>query len=478
MATLTTSWKSYASASYSTGSATITFYLEAKYSSQSTANNTTDVQTRLRSAYTKGSSIAGAGYKFTCTYASTVSGSGIWYFSNETITSGSSTVTHNNDGSKTITIKATAYNKYWNFTKSLSASVSLPSIARYPVLSSGQNFTDESTSVKLTFTNPSKLYPIRCKIEAGGNSQLITRDYAKTVTSGTITLTDTEKETLRALCPNSKTLSVIETVCAMNGNTELSASYKSYTMTIVNANPTFSATYEDTNESTIAITGNNQILIQNQSTLQINVTDATAYKDATLSSIVAVINGVSYTGTLDGSSATFDIGTLNISQNTDAVITLTDSRGFTATQTLTLQIWDWKLPTANITLQRQNNYYAETDITVDANYSSLDNQNTIEIKTRYKKTSETTYSSYETLQDNVTSTLTLDNLYEWDVQVVVTDIFGSTTYNLTLDKGMPIIYFDRLQRSVGINCFPETDSILAVNGVEVLSYDVIDTWDD
>jgi hypothetical protein len=249
-------------------------------------------------------------------------------------------------------------------------------------------------------------------------------------------------------------------------------------LTIVNANPTFNASYEDTNASSIAITGNNQLLIQNQSTLQINVANATAYKYATLSSITAQINGVTYNGVLDGSNATIDIGSLNIAENTDAIVTLTDSRGYTATQTLNLQFLGWQLPTANITLQRQNNYYSQTDITVDANYSSLDGQNTINIYAMYKKTTDSTYSTAVILQDNVTATLNLDNLYEWDVQVVLTDRLGTTSYNLTVGKGMPIIYFDRLKRSVGINCFPETDSILAVNGVEVLSYDVIDTWND
>ena len=122
------------------------------------------------------------------------------------------------------------------------------------------------------------------------------------------------------------------------------------------------------------------------------------------------------------------------------------------------------MPTANITLQRQNNYYSQTDITVDANYSSLDGQNTINIYAMYKKTTDSTYSTAVILQDNVTATLNLDNLYEWDVQVVLTDRLGTTTYNLTVGKGMPIIYFDRLKRSVGINCFPNYDSSLEVNG--------------
>ncbi len=459
MATLTTEWKQQAKASFSTGSATVTFYLDAKYSSQSIANNTSNVQTRLTYNITKGTRIDGAGYKFTCTYCPTVSGSGVYTFigTDKTITSGGTTVTHNSDGTKTLTIKATAHNDYWNFTKTLSASVSLPTIPRFPEIISGQNFTDETDNVTITFTNPRKTNPIRLKLEAGGNPDLIIRDFGSTVTSGTITLTEAEKQTLRALIPNSNTLSVRETVRAMSGETPLSLSYKDYTMTIVNANPTFNASYEDTNASSIAITGDNQLLIQNQSTLQINVANATAYKYATLSSITATINGVTYNGVLDGSNATFDIGALNIAENTDAIVTLTDSRGNTSTQTLNLQFLGWQLPTANITLQRQNNFYSQTDITVDANYSSLDGQNTINIYAMYKKTTDSTYSTAVVLQDNVTATLNLDNLYEWDVQVVLTDRLGTTTYNLTVGKGMPIIYFDRLKRSVGINCFPNED---------------------
>lgn len=481
MATLTTSWATYATASYSTGPATVQFQLQARYTSQSIANNTTNVQTRLRSVYTKGSSIAGAGYKFTCTYASTVSGSGVWTFeNNEVITSGSSTVTHASDGTKTITIKATAHNDYWNFTKSLSASVTLPSIPRKANVTNAPNFTDEDNPT-ITYSNPAgnSVSSLQASIYLPDATTGLAyyRDISKTGTSYTFNLTAEERTRLRSNCTTAKSRAVRFYVKTVLGGTTYT-SYLEKTLTIVNANPTFTASYEDTNASTIAITGDNQLLIQNQSTLQINVANATAYKDATLSSISALINGVTYTATLSGSTATFNIGSLNISQNTDAVITLTDSRGYTATQTLTLQFLEWQLPTANITLQRQNNYYSETDITVNANYAGLNGSNTIDIKVRTKKQSASTYGAYTTLSDGVTSTLTLDNLYEWDVQVLLTDLFGSTTYNLTLDKGMPIIFFDRLQRSVGINCFPNTDSILAVNGVEVLTYDVIDTWND
>lgn len=464
MATLTTSWKQQAKASFSTGSATITFYLDAKYSSQSIANNTTNVQTRLTSAYTKGNSIAGAGYKFTCTYCSTVSGSGVWTFENETITSGGATVTHNSDGTKTLTIKATAHNDYWNFTKTLSASVTLPSIPRKATVTNAPNFTDLDNPT-ISYSNPAgnAVTTLQASIYMPDaiTGLALYRDISKTGTSYTFNLTEEERERLRTNCINSKSTAVRFYIRTVLGGTNYT-SYLERTLTITDANPTFNATYEDTNASTIAITGNNQLLIQNQSTLQINVANATAYKHATLSSISALINGTTYNGTISGNTATFNIGTLDISQNTEAAITLTDSRGYSTTNNLTLQIESWSLPTANITLARQNNYYSSTNITVDANYDSLDGQNTITIQVRYKKTSDLNYGAWQSLQDNVTSTLTLDNLYEWDVQVQVTDLLGSTTYNLTVDKGMPIIFFDRLRRSVGVNCFPNNNESLEV----------------
>lgn len=467
MATLTTSWQSFASSSFSTGSSTVVFYLEARYTSQSTANNTTNVQTRLRSDLTSGY-ISGAGYNYTCTYASTVSGSGTWNFGDEVITSGSKTVTHKSDGTQTISISATAYNKYWGFNKSMSASVSLPKIDRIADVLTGTAFTDE-TNPTITFNNPAgfQLEPYLNFYVNGVNVLSITRTKGTYTSPYTWSLTDAERNTIRSTITTVSSLNVTEGLYTYSGNTYIGYDSATGRFTFVNANPTFSATYEDTNASTIAITGNNQKLIQNQSTLQINCTDLSAKKSATLSSITAAINGVTYTGTISGTTATFSIGTLDISENTDAVITLTDSRGLTATQTLTLDIEAWSLPTAIINLQRHNNYYSATDINVDATYSSLDGNNTITIQVRDKKTTDANYGAYTTLQDGVTSTLTLDNLYEWDVQVLLTDALGSTTYNLILGKGMPIVFFDRLNRSMGVNCFPSTTETLELNGYEV-----------
>ena len=404
-------------------------------------------------------------------YVSSISFNGVSSGETKT-TTGTIDVTHNDDGS----LSGYAYVYFAKGGTSAYAPASsglttdwtaLTTIARYPTLTSGSNFTDIQNPV-YNISKPASLYNIRVKIEAGGNTQLIIRDLASNYRGNyTLELTESERNTLRALCPNSKTLAVRETVCAMNGNTELSANFKDYTMTIVDASPTFGASYLDTNSTTTAITGDNQQIIRNQSLLEIDVSNATAYKYATLSSIKTTINATEYTATLSGGNATFNIGEINVSSDTNAVVTLTDSRGFTATQTLALEVLNWELPTAIINLQRENNYYSNTNINVDANYSSLDSHNTITLKVRYKKVTDSSYGAYVTLQDNVTSTLNLDNNYQWDVQVLVQDLLGQTTYNLTLDRGIPIIFFDRLRRSMGINCFTEEDESLEISGERV-----------
>lgn len=224
------------------------------------------------------------------------------------------------------------------------------------------------------------------------------------------------------------------------------------------------ASYADTNSTCTTLTGNNKLIIRNQSTVLFSASSLTGNKSATIASCKVVVNANNYSMNVSGSSASVSNIIIDSASDVTATFTVTDSRGLTASKSLNVTMLDWTLPTAIITLQRQHNFYSETNINVNAEYSSIDGKNTISIKTRYKKESDTDYGDYVNLNDDVTSVLSLDNEYEWDVQVLVTDKFGSTTYNLTLSRGLPIIYFDRLLSSTGFNCFPKEEKSLEVNG--------------
>ena len=225
--------------------------------------------------------------------------------------------------------------------------------------------------------------------------------------------------------------------------------------------------YYDTNSSVTAITTNNQLIVQNHSKVQFTATGIAGGTAATLKKCVVAVNGVNYNLTISGTTATVANVVIDSGSNVTATVTVTDSRGMTASKSVTVKMLEWSLPTAIINIQRQDNYYTPTDINVNADYASINGKNTVTIKCRYKKKSASSYGSWVTLQDEVTTTLNLDNTFEWNVQVQVADLFGTTTYNVLVPLGMPIVFFDSEKHSTGFNCFPQDENSVEINGANI-----------
>ena len=383
-------------------------------------------------------------------------------------------VTHNADGTFPSTAYTASIQTGWSLGEAnVSGNITssqIPKIDRYPILLTAPNFTDEDNptitySTNIGFEN-ARTYAYIGRLDWTGI--ISSREVNISDGSYTFELTDSERNALRNETPNSNTIEVLFLLLTQAGGNNYWSTMQR-TLTIINANPTFNVAYQDTNATTLAITNNNQQIIQNNSTLQVNITNATALKGSTLSSVDININGVITTDTISTATKDLNIGTINVANNINATVILKDSRNNTTTITLPITVLGWSLPTALITLNRKNNYYTETDIKVDANYSSLDSKNVITLKFRTKKTTEQNYGAYTTLQDNVTATFNADNTYEWDVQVLVQDLIGSTTYNLTLGKGQPIMFVDRRLRNVGIDCFADSTNAFEVNGKAKIS---------
>lgn len=226
--------------------------------------------------------------------------------------------------------------------------------------------------------------------------------------------------------------------------------------------------YQDTASSVVAITGNNQDIVRNQSVVRYTASGLSAQKSATVASCSVKVNGNTYNLTLSGSTATGGNAQINSGTDVEAVFTVTDSRGLTASRSITVHMLDWHNPSAIISVARQNNFYSQTDINVDAEYPSINGNNTITITYEAVRDGGSSRPVSGSLQDGVTSVVTLDNNYAWTIVITLVDRFGgTTTYNVGISRGMPIIYFDRLKSSVGINCFPQDDESLEVDGFNV-----------
>lgn len=234
---------------------------------------------------------------------------------------------------------------------------------------------------------------------------------------------------------------------------------KSATYSAAGYNPKITAvTYADTNSTAQAIIQDTSKILQNISTPEFAVTGTTSY-GATITQCSVTILGT--TVTASGTSAQY--GTINSATNVTATVKATDSRGNVGSKNVTVTMTAYEMPSAIITLKRQNNYYSETDLTVDASVMDA-GSNVPTITGQYKEKGGSTWTTWPNIQDNVTNTQLLDNTLEWDVQVTVTDSFGGTvTYNLSVGIGLPIWFFDRNMRSVGMNTFPTEPNQMLIN---------------
>ena len=253
------------------------------------------------------------------------------------------------------------------------------------------------------------------------------------------------------------------TLTTKSGSTTLGSSVKTATGSITHANPTFTAnqvTYADTNATVVGITGNNQHIVQNKSSLTVYLDSATGNKGASISKYDVTVNGVTKTATAKGSIV---FGTINTSQNTTITVKVTDSRGNTTTVSKNATILAYATPTFSATVERLNNYEDTTYVTVDASISSVNNKNTLTITYKIKQ-SGGSYGTATTLTNKTRHTVNCDKNYVYVFSITASDKFESATKEIPLPKGKFPLFIDTEKNAVGINEFPSSDEALVVTG--------------
>lgn len=436
--------------------------------SQSTVNNQSVISWTLKGAGIKSGYWYMAG-PFKCTVNGTVvyqSNTRIKLYTGMVVASGELAIGHDTNGAKSFSAYAECAIYVTSVNCKGSGSWSLPDIGRasQPSLNTWPNNSPDfniGDTIVVHMNRKSTVFTHTVVLKLGSYSYTIGTGVTDNITLDT----DRIASNLYAQMPNSNSMTGEIAVTTYSGSTVIGTSSCAIIAHVVNSNPTFDVSYEDSNSKTVAITENNQYIIRNSSTLKISVSNAEALNSATLKSITAVVNGNAYTGTLSGSTGTINVGVVNVSHDTEVTVKIVDSRGNEGIREITVLVYDWTLPSAIIKLNRKSNYYSESILNVNANYASIGGKNEVTIKYRTKKVANSTFSTYTTIQDNTDTNFTADNEYEWNVQINVADKLGNTTYNLILPKGIPVVYVDIKKNSFGVNCFPKHDKSLEVNGV-------------
>lgn len=436
--------------------------------SQSTVNNQSVISWTLKGAGIKSGYWYMAG-PFKCTVNGTVvyqSNTRIKLYTGTVVASGELAIGHDTNGAKSFSAYAECAIYVTSVNCKGSGSWSLPDIGRasQPSLNTWPNNSPDfniGDTIVVHMNRKSTVFTHTVVLKLGSYSYTI----GTGVTDNISLDTDKIASNLYAQMPNSNSMTGEIAVTTYSGSTVIGTSSCAIIAHVVNSNPTLDASYEDSNSATVAITGDNQYIIRNNSTLKISVSNAQALNSATLKTLTAVVNGNAYTGTLKGSTGVINVGVVNVSYDTEVTVKIVDSRGNVGQKKITVLVYDWSLPSAIIKLNRKSNYYSESVLNVNANYASIGGKNTVTIRYRTKKVSDSSYGSYATIQNSTDTNFTADNEYEWNVQVEVSDRIGKTTYNLILPKGIPVVYVDIKKNSFGVNCFPKHDKSLEVNGM-------------
>lgn len=294
--------------------------------------------------------------------------------------------------------------------------------------------------------------------------------WSKGTADRTVTLTAAQRTTLLTAMSTIKSFTGTFAVSSYSGSTQIgSTSSKTATVstTAANSGPTLSGfTFADSYATTTAITGNDQLFIQGYSKLTVTPGTATAKNNATITNYTATCNGVSVSNTT-GDALT--VGVVSKSGTVAVVLTVTDSRGYTASVSKNITVLAYTKPkVSSLTLRRTNDIEAEMQLVFNGSISaitvdSVQKNSLLYVRYRYKATSATSYSSYVSILSAVTqsgtsfsySNLELRSLasdQSWDVHIQIRDQLNSLSsldLYYVIPQGTPLVALRK--KMVGIN---------------------------
>ena len=230
-------------------------------------------------------------------------------------------------------------------------------------------------------------------------------------------------------------------------------------------------TFKDTNSATVAITGNNQVFIQNNSTVDFTIPadkKAIAKKYATIKNYIFNFQGSSIQKEFSAEAITAT-GGLITTENPTVQLTALDSRSLTATATKTLTVIPYQKPQINATAKRIGSYEDGTKIKINATYSPIKISNTPKndltaIRYRYADTEGGAWSDWQTrsfTKDNANGTATmpeftisLKNTKTWTIEIEATDRLNTVKTTVQVDAGISIFHISTADRKVYNNDEP------------------------
>lgn len=331
------------------------------------------------------------------------------------VASGTTTVYHSNDGSKTISSslsfsQATNTGGYSPKSGSCSGSLKLTTIPRATTpsldLSKGSAF---GNTITVKGTSASSSFNHKIFYQVSGES---TWNHIGDIGSGStsVSKTWTIPTSLMNKIPNATSMKITVNLDTYSGSTKIGVKSVAFTATVPsNVVPSISSV--SVAEAVSGIASTFGYYIQGKSKLAFTVSAAGTYSSF-IKSITGNVNGTGYTA----SSGKFTTGTINKSGNVSYSVTATDSRGRTVTKTGTVNMVAYANPSVTGTVQRANNTYEVDEqegiyalVNFSYNILPLDDKNTKGFILQYR---ESTSNTWVTLNEWTEEYSLTDEQYE------------------------------------------------------------------
>ncbi len=447
--------------------------------SQSVANNTSTVTAKVQlvstgSSYTivssasKSGSLTINGTKYTFTFSAALSGS-----QTKTIFTKTVNVAHNADGTKTCAFSATcginvtlSGTYYGNVTASGNGTFN--TIARASTISS------VTASVAVNGTNAVTVAITRASSSFTHTVVFTFGSYLQTVNNvGTSTSYAIPTSWLNAI-PNGTSGTGKVTVTTYSGNTKVgSAVSKNFTLTVpATVVPTISGVTLSEGVSGLAAQFGGYV--QAKSKLSVKIT-AAGTLSSTIKTYKTVVQGVTFTG------ASITSGILMHSGTSTVTITVTDSRGRTASTTRSITVIPYAAPKiisfqgfrslANGTENYEGTY---VNSAVNFSISPVSNKNTASYTLEYKLQTATTWTaltsgSVYALNSNIISAsgaFSVDRSY--DIRLTVKDFFTTVTSIFEIPTAFTLLDFNASGKGMAFGKVSEKDGIEIAMDVEFM----------
>ena len=441
----------------------ITLLLRTQVVSQDVGGNTTTLNWSLHVLKSGASTSATWG---NCSYGATINGNAysdsgqvrVEAGGDTVLLTGTTTVPHNADGTKTVSLSASISGK---IVGSLSASETLATIPRASSFVSIPTFT-LGTAGTITIKKSEASFKHRITYwfgSAKGNCD-------STYWSGT-TLTWTPPTTLANQIPNAASGTGTLTLYTYDASgKQIGTVTAPFTAQLpTSMAPSISAVTAA--EATAGLSAKFGAYVQGKSTLKVVTSAAGSYGSAVRSCTVSV-DGKTYAGTDITTSVITGSGTLSITAS------VTDSRGRTASKSITISVQPYANPaitalsvwrcTADGAADDSGDYVG---ITYAYTIASVNSKNDASAKIEYKRNTASSWSSLLTNSAYAVSTTIYPaqemlSDYQWDIRLTVSDYFGSTTMTATLPSAEVILDLLASGNGLGIGKTAEQADLLDV----------------